>query len=155
MLMHNCSKEFLLKFSKPKMSRIPTFMPLSAVLQRSKKGTNTLILLWNGRSKSPAAVSIDKTLMTIRVQPKYGVDPNSLVRNYKRHPSKKRSESFLNAFYRFNLQSFSISLQTKHVCENAAGAATSRPHVLRVPAFHVLDSGVTSSPPLLLAIRKQ
>lgn len=116
--MHNCSKEFLLKFSNPKMSRIPTFVPLSVVLQRREKGTNTLILLCNGTSKSPAAVSIDKTLMMIRVQPKYGVDPNSAAVWWETINStlqKITGESFLSGFYWFNLQSLSISLQTMHI----------------------------------------
>lgn len=37
MLMHSCSNEFFLKFSKPKMSKIPTFITLSAALQRHKQ----------------------------------------------------------------------------------------------------------------------
>lgn len=83
-----------------------------------KKGTNTLILLCNGTSKSPAAVSIDKTLMMIRVQPKYGVDPNRAAVWWETVNSslQKRRES-LNGFYWFNLQSFSISLQTMHISE--------------------------------------
>lgn len=116
MLMHNCSNEFFLKFSNPKMSRIPTFMPLSTALQRKKRGTNKLILLCDGTSKSPAAILIDKTLMIIQVPPKYGVWSGwpSLTRNHKHRLWK--SQIFLNGFYFslywFNLQLFSMSALT-------------------------------------------
>lgn len=142
--MHNCSKEFLLKFSNPKMSRIPTFMPLSAALQRRKKGTNALILLCNGTRNSPAAVSIDKTLMMIRVQPKYGVDPNSVAARWETRNSafKKRRESSLNGFYWFNLQSFSISLQKMHIPEKRCSShyqPVSHAQCSKCSAFHMLS----------------
>lgn len=39
---------------------------------KEKRGTNKLILPYRGTSKSPAVIIIDKTLMIMQVQPKYG-----------------------------------------------------------------------------------
>lgn len=66
---------------------------------KEEKGTNKIILLCYGTSKSPAGILIDKSLMIIQVQPKYRVcfgQPRSLVRNHKHQLSK--SQSFINGF---------------------------------------------------------
>ena len=72
-----------------------------------KKGTNKLILLCYGTSKSPAGILIDKTLMIIQVQPKYRVCLDGLMRHHKHQLSE--SQSFLNGFI-----SVSIDLTSSH-----------------------------------------
>lgn len=49
-----------------------TSKPKKKTTKKKKTGTNKLILVLDGRRRIPqAAVLIDKTLMTTRVQPKY------------------------------------------------------------------------------------
>lgn len=80
MLMHSCSKEFFVKFSNPKMSRIPTFMPLSAALQRrgkEDKQSEVPYIIENAKTRQP--IITDKTLMIIKFSPNLESGQDTLV----------------------------------------------------------------------------